>query len=382
MVRTPSYGFCFSLALGLAIIVIVGVFQIDRAARQHPALVRLVPDGLGGFADQQRFKMLLQHDADAAEPFISAVIAHRPIDGEYIAQAALLAIEQGDEGHAAKALTVAANRGWRNEFVQVSVLAAAALQGRPKDAALRLDALSRIEASDAVIFRALEALLLQPATAQEIGPLIAESDYLARSIVRFAERTPERAKDLARIVAKLDTSEDALGCEGRARIGYGLLSKGNAIGADFWPQSCGDLEQNGLAFEYGRTEIDPFAWVFPNSGGVSIRLQKGGTLTVENRDFLRRLVAWKYLTLVPGRYMLRSQRNDSASAAPTGRRRAEVFISVRCIDQAGRESLTLGSINRIPSLEFIVDADCPVQRLRIEADRGRVDRLRLELRKN
>lgn len=105
-------------------------------------------------------------------------------------------------------------------------------------------------------------------------------------------------------------------------------------------------------------------------------------MTVENRDFLRRLAAWKFLTLEPGNYMLSVERADSASAVPTGRRRAEVFASVRCLDRQGREARTVGELSQGQYLQFEIDETCPVQRLRMEVGRGRADDLRLRLRQS
>lgn len=382
MTRFRPAGVAIAAVLAAVVAVPVTLFQLDRGARENSALVNLVPAGLGGFADERRVTSLIVDDANAAVPLAEGIVAHRPVDGDHLAQIALLAVERGDADAAAGALTEAAKRGWRNDYVQVSVLAAAALQGQPEQAALRLDALSRTEASDEVIFRAIEALLMQPETARQLGPLIAQSDFLARAMLRFTDKTPERAEDVARLVEQLDDPDDALGCEGRALIGYKLLAKSNPLGEKVWPAACRDGSQTALGFAYATVENDPLAWVFPKSGSVSLRMREEGRMTVENRDFLRRLAAWKFLTLEPGNYMLSVERADSASAVPTGRRRAEVFASVRCLDRQGREARTVGELSQGQYLQFEIDETCQVQRLRVEVGRGRADDLRLRLRQS
>ena len=375
-------GVAIAAALAAVVAIPTTLFQLDRGARDNPALVNLVPAGLGGFADQRRVAALIDDDASAAASLAEGIVAHRPIDVDHLAQIALVAVEQGDTELAAEALTEAAKRGWRNDYVQITVLAAAALQGQSEQAAQRLDALSRTEASDDVIFRAIEALLLQPGTAREIGPLIAQSPFLARAMIRYTDVAPAQADDVARIVAQLDDPDDALGCEGRARLGYGLLAKGNALGEKVWPAACRDKSQSALGFAYAEIKYDPSAWVFPKSGSVSLRMREEGGITVENRDFLRRLAAWKFLTLKPGNYALSLERADTGSSAPTGRRRAEVFASIRCLDQEGREARTVGDLSKGQFLQFEIDEQCPVQRLRVEVGRGRVDDLRLHLRQS
>ena len=382
MTRFRPAGFAIAAALAAVVAIPVTLFQLDRAARENSALVELVPAGLAGFADERRVSKQFAENPASAEALAEGIVAHRPVDGSHLAQVALLAVERGNADLAARALSEAAQRGWRNDYVQISVLAAAALQGQPQQAALRLDALSRTEADDKVIFRAIEALLMQPETARELGPLIAQSDFLARAVIRFTDKTPGRADDVARLVEQLGNPDDALGCEGRARLGYGLLTKGNPLGEKVWPSACRDGSQSSLSFAYAAMKYDPAAWVFPKSGSVSLRMREEGRMTVENRDFLRRLVAWKFLTLQPGNYMLSVSRADNASATPTGRRRAEVFASVRCLDRDGREARTVGDLVQGQYLQFTTDGTCPVQRLRIEVGRGRVDDLRLDLKRS
>lgn len=366
MSKSRTFGFWISAALGLALALVVGVFQVDRAARENSAMVRLVPAGLGGFSDERRFGALLVEDADAAEFFIDAIVANRPVDGDHLAQVALLGIEQGNADLATKALTSASTRGWRNEFVQISVLAAATQQGQPKEAALRLDALSRIEASDEVIFRALEALLLQPATAREIGPLVAESDFLARSLIRYSRRTPESAPRLA---AAIRPSQN-ISCESITALTLATISQGFPDLIRIWRNRCEQSASDGRRLAMGNSEQTPFVWRFDLGAGTSGRPgTKADTFTLHNRTIVDQAAALHFLALSPGNYSFEIRVEPPANQSFALEEASREFVII-CVNPDGRRVLSKSAFDNEAVLSFSVPPGCPIQIVQIELGRG------------
>lgn len=375
MSRFGNPRFLVALLLGLLIAGTITVFQFDRAARDNPRMVPFVPEGLGGFADERRGERLLADDPASASAAVADVLRVRPVDVSHLSQFALWAAETDRMELASAALSEAAKRGWRDPYVQITVLGSALATGNVEEAVKRLDALSRTEADQGIISVALDAMLQTPATHKDLAEMIGESEFLARSTVAYVNSAPPGRHAMGLIIADLSDTQDALGCAGRARIGRELLSKGDNAGTRVWKRECWPESSSEFGFAYPEIENDPRGWTFPRAGGISVRMLGNGAMTVENRDFLRRLAAWRFLTLAPGSHVLAIMREDAGQSSLPGRRRAETLVRIMCLDQNGREAALAGETEGSGRFEFQIPSGCEVQRLRIEVGRGRIEGL-------
>ncbi|WP_369024962.1 hypothetical protein [Qipengyuania sp. RANM35] len=372
--------FVVALLLGILIAGAFTVFQFDRAARDNTRMVPLVPHGLGGFADERRAERLLAEDPVSAGDAVSDILRIRPVDVSHLSHFAQWAAEADRMQLASAALSEAAKRGWRGPYVQITVLGSALAEGKYEEAVNRLDAVSRTEADQRIISAALDAMLQFPATHADLAKMIGESDFLAQSTIAHVYVSPASRHTLGELIATMSNSSDALGCDGRGRIASVLLVNGDSLGSQLWPKECWSPGSEGLGFAYPDREYDPRGWIFPRSGGISLRMLGTGALTIENRNFLRRQAASRFLTFAPGQHTIVISRKDSDSASLPGRKRADVLTRVFCLEVEGKGSRFLAEKQNAGDFSFEVPADCKVQHLRVEVERGRVEGLRLAVR--
>ncbi|MBX7457231.1 hypothetical protein K3152_03130 [Qipengyuania sp. 1NDH17] len=373
-------GWALRIAVFLVLAGIIAVFQVDRASRDRISLLAWVPPGLGGFADGNIARPLALVKPDMAVERATATLKHRPVDAGNLAAFAVAAIEADDEARAGQALSLAAQRGWRDTYTQVMVIGSALASQRWEVVAQRIDALARLRREEQAINGFLSLTVREDEGRRAIAKRMAESEPLVEAVTGFLDSYSEYGPEVAQTVAYAE-EEGALECERLARVARLLLSESRADEVlGFWPQRC-DSGGEGMGFAFADNQADPFTWQFPSQAGVSVRPgNEDGTLTARNRDPLRRRFASRYLLLEPGSYTVRleqSQKSGTAYSSPG--RPAEVQVFVRCVRPEEGASAVLLNEPYADGLLFVVPESCKTQHLSLTLGKGRVTDLAIQL---
>ena len=376
--RSPAFWVAFAIALVLG--AGIAIVQIDRQARGNAGLASFVPVGVGGFADEQRARLALATDPVSAEPYVKSVVARRPVDVSHLSHLAIWAAEAGEMDLAARTLTEASRRGWRDTFVQVSVLGSAAAEGNLEAATQRLDALARFQADPAILMRALDIMLTLDGAEANIAAQVGQSEYLKDVLVDYARERPQAGSDVASIVGELERQGVSIDCLRRAEIVRSMLQRGNPEARGTWGSECGTATSRELSFTFGEDKENPFRWTFRSEAGLSARPGKEpGSLTISNRKLVEKMGAWRFLALPPGSHTLAVEKTEQGIRTIADRRPADFEIAMACLGEGGGTAAILGRTSEPGSFTFRVPDNCPTQQLRVLLGRGRVENLRLSL---
>ena len=367
-------GWALRIAIFLVLAGIVAVFQVDRASRDRVSLLAWVPPGLGGFADGNIARPLALVKPEMAVERATATLRHRPIDAGNLAAYAIAAVEAGDEDAAGQALSLAAQRGWRDTYTQVMVIGSALSTERWEVAAQRVDALARLHREAEAINGTLSLLLQQEGGRRELAKRMPSSLPLVDSVSVFLEDYPEFGPEIADTFV-LAEGEGELACEQHARVARLLLANdlSDAV-RRLWPARCAGEAGQGLGFAFVDTRSDPFAWHFPSQAGVSVREGKQpGTLAARNRDPLRRRFAYRYVMLPQGEHTLRLERQDRSGTLPVGGSiPAELSVAVRCVTSGDGGSGALFNGRYEDPVRFVVPQGCETQNLSLTMGKGNI----------
>lgn len=369
-------GVIFLLVAGAALVI-----QLDRSSRIRPALIAYVPAGLGGFADEKAARLFAVDFPDQALKRGEALLRHRPVEAANLSAYALAAVEGDRPEEAGQALTLAAQRGWRDTYTQVTVVGSALANQQWEVAAQRIDALSRMRREEEAIFGTISLLIGEEEGRQALADRMIESRPLTATVVEFLRANPDFGSRVAETFALTEGRDAALACEDHAKVVRTLLA--NSLGVEalsVWPERCHGDEQASYAFIFADPDERPFAWSYPSGAGISIREgDEAGSLDVRNRDPLRRQFAFRYVTLPPGTYTLQLSRKDEDVARRPGMGpSAQVSALMRCDRSESRFGALVAEVYRGP-VEFTVADDCPVQYLALTASQGRVEGLRISI---
>lgn len=367
----PSRIAAFLLAIVIGLTAIA--YQVDRHVRINPQLAGLVPFGLGGFADEQRGRLALANDPPKAGPFLEAVIRSRPVDVSHLSLLAAWAAEVDKMDLAGAALTEAATRGWRDPYVQISVLGSAAATGEFEGAAQRLDALARAEADPEILRRSIDVLISFPEARPELARQISASEYLGNVFVDYFEERPASATLAAGLVADMTRRNLPFDCDKRARATRVLLRQGQSAASQVWLPSCRDRGAGSLAFDWPGDESDPFDWEFSTQAGLAVRRGSSpGSISVNNRNLLRSVFATRYLMLPAGSREIRLTDEDVGSAPGIAGGAADFVAVLLCLSPGRSADRVLGRVESVETLSAVIPADCPIQQVRMQAGRGRI----------
>ena len=376
-------GWLARICLFLVVASITGLFQLDRQARTQTDLAAIVPVGLGGFADERMIERLAIIAPDQALGRAEQLLHHRPTDAHNLGIFALSAVEAGDSERAGRALTLAAQRGWRDPYTQVSVTGSALAQQQWEVAAQRIDALARTRREQETIFAALRYMLAEPEGRVEIAKRLVVSEPLAAALAEFTRANGDFPNEVAAVLkATHAKSGDAgVSCANYARIVRALLAQSEGVAAlQAWPAACASGSREGIAFAFTEGSDDPFAWTFPSVAGVSVNDGNApGAIDIRNRDLLRRQVAFRYLVLTPGRYSLRIERSAKRGEGFAGGPSAQFSVLLRCDRRGGNASGALINGNYDAPITFSILPDCPIQFVSLTASQGRADDVRVFL---
>ncbi len=368
-------------ARGVIFLIIAAVailFQVDRAARVQPALAALVPAGLGGFSDEVVARQLAIVQPHAALDRAKSLLRNRPIEAVNLSAFAVAAAEADQLDIAGRALTYAAQRGWRDPYTQLTVIGSALTTKNWEVAAQRVDALAKMRREKDAIFGALGLILADENGRREIAKRMPHSAPLVADVSEFVQVYPDYGLQVTQTFRSAQGIEPSMPCDSYARVTRVLLGKsqgGNALAA--WPSAC-RAKDNSIGFNLALADTDPFAWSFPSVAGISVREgEKAGLIDVRNRDPLRRQFALRHVVLTPGPHRLTLTRSDEEGIRrPSGGPRADALVVLRC-DRSGGNSGSGALINQPYDgpVEFTVPADCPVQFLALTASQGRMENL-------
>lgn len=379
MTRSTSPGFLIALILALGIGAAITLVQFDRQARNNPAMAAFVPEGFGGFADEQRSRIALATDPVEAERHAKTVAMTRPVDGSHLSHLAIWAAEADEMELASQTLTEAAKRGWRDTFVQISVLGSAAAQQNIEVASQRLDALARTETEPGILMRAMDIILTIPGAEASLAERLVASEYLQDVLVVYSRERPDSGKALSTILGFMADVGSPLECERRADIVRSIARRGDPFALDVWRSDCATESVDRLEFNFIEGRGDPFAWNFQGGeAGLSARPGRElGSVTLMNRKLVAKVGAWRYLALAPGSHAIVVAKSEQSRASYADRSPANFQVSVICVGDALRKERTLGTIDEPGVLPLVVPEGCVTQQLRVSLGRGRVEDLQL-----
>lgn len=381
MSRLRSPAFWAALLLALVIGFAVAIVQIDREARKDPRLIAFVPTGLGGISDELRGRAALRSSPETAGTYVESVLIRRPIDVSHLSSFALWAAQRGDMALAGQVLTEAAQRGWRDAYVQLSVLASAAQAGDLTSATQRFDALSRAEVEPAVLVSVLDSMLKLEGGDKAVVPQIIASDHLKDTLVDFVRGRPRSGEALNRLTRAMAASGYRLDCERRSLLTRALLLQGDPYANDIWGKDCGGVASDDLGFVFPAQDKRPFAWTYDTESGVYARPGRAsGSASFSNRDLVQKVAAIRFLALPQGKHAIEISRarHDGSTFGDSGA--APLNIAVTCLgDGRSKMDRLLGQAEDAGRLLFTVPENCGTQQLRVRVGRGKVDDLRLKL---
>lgn len=374
-------GWALRIAIFLALAGVISVFQVDNASRERVGLLAWVPPGLGGFADAKVARPIALVKPEMAVDRATAALRHRPIDAGSLAAFAIATVEAGDDELAGQALSLAAQRGWRDTYTQLMVIGSALSSERWDVAAQRIDALARLRRENEAIDSTLGFLVRSDDGRRELARRMEVSVPLVESVTTFLQAYPEFGPEVAQSFGYAQQNHEFT-CRQLARVSRLLLvnDMSEAVG-DLWPSRCAEAQNAGIGFRFVDTRDDPYAWNFPTQGGVSVRPgSKPGTLTARNRDPLRRNFAMRYLTLEPGDHVLQLDRADAATSSfRPGAQPADIYLAIRCVKSGEKSWSPLYNGPYEFGVRFEVPADCSVQNVSLTMGKGQATDLTISI---
>lgn len=345
-----------------ALIAMAGWLQLDLLSQESPGLVRLVPVPFQSRAMSERaIKAIEDNDWPAARSAAAKAVVRQPMPAAVLATLSL-ATSQGGAQTDERSLAIlgaAAGRGWRDSLAQAGGLGLALDAGQFDAAALRLDALWRIQA-------------VGPATEPVIDAAFAEPRFRAAFARRFAAGAPWQSDMVKWAVTNaapadfVDFMTHAIG-DGATPdcqvLGSAATSAIQAGKPDFvrgvWRRFCHSAGSDGFR-DWGSQDhvAGPFDWTYPADAGLTSTITARGAIQYQAAGLVRITVARRWADLQPGDHALRLQY--------VGR---NPVLRVTCYadGQRGDEILSTFSAG---VAEFTLSDGCSTQSLGIEVETG------------
>ncbi len=349
------------------------MFQADRWSRKVPTVAAVVPEGLGGFADATRVQMREMTNPGSGLELAKQLVALRPIPAPPLRALGNSAMERDQADLASKALTLAAERGWRDTFTQLTILASAIEAGEWDIAAQRADALARTARDQQLIEQGLAFLIAESEGRKAVAGRLNDGAPLTDALVALIRSDESQISQVIQVYSLADAMNSNMSCASFAKLTNFLLLKGRGVEAiQTWPDRCRSRAAADLAFNLDEQINDPLAWRFPSSAGLIILPgEADGSVDVRNRSMLRQEFARKFLTLSRGGYTLTLKREGGGD---NSKRRSEFDVSLSC--DRGR-TIFAETIER--SFSFEIPGDCTTQLLAISASRGAARSVRVSI---
>lgn len=346
--------------------------EVDRAARKDERAVGWTPEIFKGYALETHARDALANGANE-EGLASAreLVRRRPVPAESLAlyTNALLAAGKGDA--AAPALMLAAQRGWRDRYVQRLMVLVGTQSGDWQSAAQRLIALWR-QSDDGEETHALSKQVLSNPEGlrtflDQLGPY---DRWYSRFLAWAAAELPVSSIRNAAVAGV--KRQAPIDCRRLSFSTYDLAVSGGAeAAAAVWDAACSRNYVSmgaGLAF----TDIPegmqgPLDWRYPDNPDVTIELTGEGhgmSLEYTNAAPVRVVVAERFALLPAGAHRIRLE-----AAGQMGDARA-LILRVSCFSKSD-QPFRLGNYEvNGAGAEVTVPTNCPSQRLDIDVAHG------------
>jgi hypothetical protein len=321
---------------------------------------RLVADGSGPGAEAK---------SDAA-----AALAADPLDVRAVRTLALAAEQEGDTARADTLMRQADARSRRDILTELWLFQADALYHDFAGAARHADAAMRFEwRANSVVFPALTAMLVNPASAMPIAGRLAEKPDWRRWFLPYAANHTDNPGDAVRLFEALAaTSGPPTDAEGGAIVERVASTGDFAAARDVWRRllPAGARAPTGGLYNGDFTSLPgapPFNWLFPADNGAAA--EEGPATDGQPALYVRspadgqRLLAVELLTLPPGAWRLTGRvRVEPGEAGP-------VFAwRVGCLNGGDLAEARLAVDPpgwRAFATDFSVPAGCVAQRLQL-----------------
>jgi len=359
-------------------VIAIGV-ELDRQAKHDPAIGSMLPAAVRSDALESLARLAFNRgDAAQGEALARQLVERRPVPAEGLSLYANGLLANGHPDLATSVLELAAQRGWRDRFVQKVVIASALQNDEPAVAAQRVVGLWRQGERADWLKELTRATLTAPKGLSAFADVIVDgdnsfgSDFLLWSAAAVQPASVEfLARDMARHRMHFDCAWFSGESDRLVRLGR------HEAAAEIWNALCMGAHRRSmsdLSFVPSQDAPGPFDWKFPESPGVITEVlerQDGFVLHYSNAQPVYQVIARRYLTLGPGRHVL-SSGNDSDSIAKRW--------NITCIeaDGAARE-LKLDEMSE-GARSFVVPARCVVQELRFAARlaSGEINRITIQ----
>ena len=226
---------------GLIVVACVAtIAQIDRHALEAPSLTYLVPDRFRNFA-------LIRQAATEAETGVPnkavadarRLVALHPIPAENLTILAIAEHKAGNDKRSADALTLAAQRGWREPLAQRSVALAAAGSGEGDMAADRLIALWKTSTGRPYAYNLTPTLLDEPGIRTHFAFMLESGESWGRLFLKWGSINLS-SPVFVDVIEKASSNGSAFDCVFIARKARSILETGSlALATRLWVSQCG-----------------------------------------------------------------------------------------------------------------------------------------------
>lgn len=369
-----SLWYVFLVAIG----VVITPIQLDRHSIEAPALAAFVPAFVADFS-KIRPTAISAVDGSSTEVASDAarILYNHPIPSEYLTIYALALSRLGNDSVSSEAISLSAQRGWREPIAQRAVALAAAQSKDWDVAADRLAALWKTSPGQLATRSLSKKLLAVPEIRSDFAKKIVGQSYWIDAFVSWSADNLQ-VDAFVEVMSIAQRAGAEIDCIQLSAIGRKMLGSGRLDGpAKLWNSHCGkDLPDLGKSYSfqyYGvgmNYQNGPFAWFYPKSAGLStsIRNRSGAQhLHYVNSEPFSQLLARKYLSLPAGEYRFSADvQSDSSLVSPL---RAIITCVTRNKDH---QIVVLRKLNSVKSAQFsIPDVNCPVQILQLRVEKGR-----------
>lgn len=353
--------------------VVATLVQADRHSVEARSFNTFVPEQFRIFtlARASLQKINQARPTEAVHDAKRLVFLH-PIQAESLTVLALAEHSAGNEKRSVAALTLAAERGWREPFAQQAVALAAARSGEADVAAERLIALWKTSSGRQFAYQVTPRILVNDVTIVEFTKRLDAKSYWTRVFSRWAADHLSSTV-YRKVVQHSRNNGHSFRCDYIAQKVRKYLTRGLADDArELWFDNCSSNVSTltsvvfpGVVSKIDRAD-DPFAWQFPPSVGLTMTVRADGSLSFTNNEPVQSILARKYLELEPGQYLLKVSHSRQVD------RRAALFVKFKCRSSNADVKYTsrLHTVDGGPIKLTVPASSCGVQSLSLLVTQG------------
>lgn len=348
-------------------IVAVGV-EADREARRDLRIAELVPSFFQSYALETLARQAYErNEMEKGKDLALRLVERRPVPAETLSLYARGLLGVGDVNAAEPALQLAAQRGWRDRFVQRVVIVSSLENGRPAVASERVLGLWRQgDQSDWLKALTRESLETPEGLATFKSRLIEREGYWVPGFLNWAANSLSMPA-VSVLVNSLSSRYSPFDCAVISGETDRMVRAGKVNQAIvFWGGVCRahmPSRSNTLAFNSPRYPSGPFSWRYPEGSSVSVDLansEEGNVLDYENSSAVRQTIARRYLQLKPSTYVLDKRNSNSG-----------MEWKITCLDRGRISILPMSVYTAEAQINFEVPGvGCQIQELRLVARAG------------